>query len=138
MVDPVFIPGYLGTVTVNSDDLSAVARVVSLETTRNIMTKPTFGSAYAFSLGGQKLGTFSAEGHIDTLKLQDIETAFNSDTPIAFSLQVGDAAAATDGGVYAGNCVLTSLTRSASADAEWDWAFSAQTSGAVTYTPPTP
>ena len=138
MPDPVFIPGYLGTVTLNSDDISAVASVTTLETTRNIMTKPTFGSPYAYSLGGQKLGTFSAEGHIDTLKLADIETAFNLDVPFAFSIQVGDAAGATDAGLYAGNCVLTSLTRTGSADGEWDWSFSAQTSGVVTYTGPTP
>ena len=37
---------------------------MSLTRTRNIMTKPTFGSPYAFSLGGQKVGAFDAHGHV--------------------------------------------------------------------------
>ena len=48
MPDPTFIPGYLGTVLLNADDISAIGSVVSLSKTRNIMTKPTFGSEYAY------------------------------------------------------------------------------------------
>ena len=84
MPDPTFIPGYLGTVLLNADDISAIGSVVSLSKTRNIMTKPTFGSPYAFSLGGQKLGSFSAQGHVSVEQIADIDNAFNSDAPIAF------------------------------------------------------
>jgi predicted secreted protein len=102
------------------------------------MTKPTFGSAFAHSLGGQKLGTFSANGHVSAEQLADLQTAFNSDAPIAFSLQIGDAAGATDAGIYSGDCVLSSFEITASADGEWDWSIEAQTSGDVTYAPATP
>ena len=91
MPDPTFVSGYLGVVTLNADDISAVGSVVSLTRTRNIMPKPTFGSPYAFSLGGQKVGAFDASGHISVEKLPDLEAAFASDAPIAFSLQIGDA-----------------------------------------------
>jgi predicted secreted protein len=138
MPDPTFIPGYLGTVLLNTDDISAVGSVVSLSKTRNIMTKPTFGSPYAFSLGGQKLGSFSAQGHVSVEQIADIDNAFASDAPIAFSIQIGDAAGPTDAGLYAGNCVLSDYTITANADGEWDWSIEAQTSGAVTYTAPTP
>lgn len=138
MPDPTFIPGYLGTVLLNADDISAIGSVVSLTKTRNIMTKPTFGSPYAFSLGGQKIGAFSANGHVSVEQLGDLEAAFNSDAPIAFSLQVGDAAGPTDAGLYAGTCVLSTYTIEAAADGEWDWSIEAQTSGEVTYTAPTP
>ena len=138
MPDPVFIPGYLGTVTLNADNISAVGSVVSLTRTRNIMPKPTFGSAYAFSLGGQKVGAFDASGHISVEKLPELEAAFVSDAPITFSLQIGDAAGATDAGLYSGNCVVGDFTIEASADGEWDWSISCTTSGVVTYTPATP
>jgi hypothetical protein len=138
MPDPTFIPGYLGTVLLNADDISAVASVVRLEKTRNLMTKPTFGSPYAHSLGGQKIGAFSGQGHVSVEQLADLDGAFNSDTPIDFSLQIGDAAGATDGGLYTGKCVLSSFTVEANADGEWDWSFDAQTSGEVIYAPSTP
>ena len=102
------------------------------------MPKPTFGSAYAFSLGGQKVGAFDASGHVSVEKLPELEAAFVSDAPIAFSLQIGDAAGATDAGLYAGNCVVGDFTIEANADGEWDWSISCTTSGVVTYTAPTP
>lgn len=135
---PTFIPGYLGTVTLNADDISAIGSVVSLTKTRNLMTKPTFGSAYAHSLGGQKIGAFSAQGHVSAESVGDLDAAFNSDAPIAFSLQIGDAAGPTDGGLYSGDCVLSSFEITANADGEWDWSLEAQTSGEVTYAPPAP
>ncbi len=138
MPDPTFIPGYLGTVLLNADDISAIGSVVSLSKTRNIMTKPTFGSPYAYSLGGQKLGSFSAQGHVSVEQIADIDNAFNSDAPIAFSLQIGDAAGPTDAGLYAGMCVLSDYTIEANADGEWDWSIEAQTSGEVTFAAPTP
>jgi hypothetical protein len=135
---PTFIPGYLGTVLLNADDISAIGSVVTLGQSRNLMTKPTFGSAFAHSLGGQKLATFSANGHVSAEQLGDLQNAFNSDAPIAFSLQVGDAAGATDAGIYSGDCVLSSFEITASADGEWDWSIEAQTSGDVVYTAPSP
>jgi predicted secreted protein len=135
---PTFIPGYLGTVLLNADDISAIGSVVTLGQTRNIMTKPTFGSAFAHSLGGQKIGSFVASGHVSVEQVNDLQTAFNSDAPIDFSLQIGDAAGSTDAGVYTGQCVLTSFEITASADGEWDWSIDAQTSGDVVYTAPAP
>ena len=128
---PTFIPGYLATVTLNADNISAVGSVVSLTRTRNIMSKPVFGSPYAYSLGGQKVGAFDASGHLSTENMADLEAAFISDAPIAFSLQIGDAAGATDAGLYSGNCVVGDYTIEASADGEFDWSISATTSGAV-------
>ena len=102
------------------------------------MSKPTFGSEYAFSLGGQKVGAFSAQGHVSVEQIGDLDAAFSSDAPIAFSLQIGDAAGPTDAGVYTGMCVLSSFELSANADGEWDWSIDATTSGLVVYTAPTP
>lgn len=135
---PTFIPGWEATVLLNADDISAIGSVTSLSKTRNIMTKPTFGNQYSHSLGGQKVGSFSASGHVSAEQVSDLDSAFNSDLPIAFSIQIGTAGSATDGGMYTGDCVLSDFTIEANADGEWDWSIEAQTSGTVTYTAPTP
>lgn len=132
-----FIPGYLGTVTINATDVSAVGSVVRLQRTRTVMTKPTFGSPDANSLGGQRLGRFSASGHISAEQAAALNTAFEAAT-VPFSLQVGEAAGATDGGLYAGDAVISDYTVEANADGEFDWSIEAQTDGAVTYTPAAP
>lgn len=129
-----FIPGYLGTVTINSQDISATGSVVRLALSRTVMTKPVFGSAWGKSLGGQSLGAFSASGHVDTEKVAALNTMFSTGA-VTFSLQVGQADAATDGGLYSGTCVISNFTIEANADGEWDWSIEAQTDGTVTYAP---
>jgi predicted secreted protein len=129
-----FIPGYLGVVTLNADNISAIGSVVRLAKSRNVMTKPTFGNPWSQSLGGQKVAAFSASGHISAELAADLETAFDAGE-VAFSLQVGEAAGATDAGLHAGTCIISSYTLEANADGEWDWSIEAQTTGAVTYTP---
>jgi hypothetical protein len=138
MTLPIFIPGYEATITLNADDFSTVGSVISLEQSKNIMTKPVFGSAFAFSLGGQKTGTITASGHISTEKLPDLQAAFDAAQPIAFTIQIGDAAGTTDAGVYSGNCTISSLTTESAADGEWDWSLEAQTAGEITYAAGTP
>jgi predicted secreted protein len=138
MPDPTFIPGYLGTVILNLEDISAIGSVVRLQKSRNVMTKPTFGNPWGFSLGGQRIGAFSANGHLSAEQAAALETAFEQDLPIEFSLQVGEGAGATDAGLHEGSCVISQLTVEANADGEWDWSLEAQTSGVVTYTPASP
>lgn len=135
MPDPTFIPGYLATVTIDAEDLSAIGSVTRLQKSRNVMTKPTFGNEYGFSLGGQKIAAFSASGHLSAEKAAALEALFDEELPVDFSLQVGEGAGATDAGLHTGKCVISSLTIEANADGEWDWSLEAQTSGAVTYTP---
>lgn len=132
---PTYVPGYLGTVTLNSDNISAIGSVVRLNQRRNVMTKPVFGAEWGYSLGGQKLGGFSASGHVSAEQLSDLQDAFDVDAGVAFTLQVGEAAGATDAGAYTGNCVISDLTVEANADGEFDWSIDAQTTGTVTYTP---
>jgi hypothetical protein len=135
---PTFIPGYEATITLNADDFSTVGSVISFEQAKNVLAKPTFGSASAHSLGGQKSGTITASGHISAEKVGDLQTAFDQSAPIEFSIQIGDAAGPTDGGLYTGQCTISRLTVEANADGEWDWSLEAQTSGDVTYAPATP
>ena len=68
---PTFIPGYLGTVTLNADNISTIGSVVSLTRTRNVMSKPVFGSPYAYSLGGQR---WSVRRQLVTFRLNSSPT----------------------------------------------------------------
>lgn len=138
MPDPTFIPGFLATVTLNNENVSAIGSVVRLQKRRNGMTKPTFGNPWGFTLGGQRIGAFSANGHVSAELAAALETMFEADAPIEFALQVGEGAGATDAGLHEGLCVITSYTIEANADGEWDWSIDAQTSGAITYTPASP
>lgn len=138
MPDPTFIPGWQTTVTLNAEDVSAVGSVVRLQKQRQVMTKPTFGSPAGFSLGGQRIAQFSANGHISAEKAAALEAMFAADEPIAFSLQVGIGSSDTDAGLHTGLCVISNYTIEANADGEWDWSIEAQTSGEVTYTPASP
>lgn len=138
MPDPTFIPGYQTVVTLNSSDLSVIGSVTRLQKTRNVMTKPTFGQEWGFSLGGQKIGQFSASGHVSAELAAELEAIFGSDLPIAFSIQVGAAAGVTDAGLHNGTCVVSQYTIEANADGEWDWSIDAQTSGTIHYTPASP
>lgn len=135
MPDPTFIPGYLATVLLNAEDFSAIGSVVRLQKSRNVMTKPTFGNPFGFSLGGQRLATFTANGHLSAEQAAALEAAYNATLPIAFSLQVGEGGEVTDAGLHTGSCVISQLTIEANADGEWDWSLDAQTSGAVVFTP---
>jgi hypothetical protein len=137
MPDPIFIQGYLGTVTINADPI-ITANVVTFNQTKNIMSKPVIGVAYAYTLSGQKSGSLSLQGHVSTLQLPELQAIIDSLVPVAFSLQVGDGAGATDAGLYTGFCVLANLNLTATADGEWDYTMDGQTSGLITYTPATP
>ena len=137
MPDPVFIQGYLGTITINSDPI-ITASVLNFNQTANIMSKPVIGVPEAFSLRGQISGTVSIQGHVSTLQLPELQAIFDSLVPVAFTIQVGDAAGPTDAGLYSGLLVLGNLNLTATADGEWDYTADGQTSGTTAYTPGSP
>lgn len=133
-----WIPGYLGTVTLNSDVLNT-GKVTSLELSKASQEKPVFGAQYNRSVGGAIGGTFSAEGHVATTKpIEDLFAALESVASVPFLIQLGDAAGATDGGTLGGNCNLTGLTVTGDSEGEWDWTCTAMIDGDVNFTPGTP
>jgi predicted secreted protein len=135
---PAFVPGYLGTITINSVNQSSVLHVTALNQSRAGLAKPTFGSSHKYAIGGQREFTFSAQGSITPAALTGLQTAFELDTSVEFSLQVGDAAGATDAGLYAGYCVITALNLEGSADGQWSVSLEGMGTGEPVYTAPTP
>jgi predicted secreted protein len=138
MTLPTFVPGYLGTVIIDAEDVSAIGNVLSLNLNKPTQNKPVFGSKWGRSIPGQRTGTFSASGHIAAEKVAALFALFDGDDPVDFSLQIGEAGQATDGGLIQGKCNINTFTIDASADGEWEWSIQAATDGAVQHTPPTP
>jgi len=134
----VFPPSYLGTVTLNSDILTT-ANVTSLDLSKGGQFKPVFGAQYSQSIPGVITGTFAGSGHVaTTVPLADLMDAIEAVAPVPFEMQIGDAAGASDSGKMAGSCNLTGISVSGDAEGEWDWSFTANISGDVTYTAATP
>ena len=138
MALPTFLPGYLETVTIDTEGVSASGNVLSLNLNKPTQNKPVFGNKWGRSIPGQRTGTFSASGHIAAEKVAALFALFDGDDPVDFSLQLGAAGQAPDGGLVQGKCNINSFTIDASADGEWEWSIQAATDGAVEHTPPTP
>ena len=133
-----FVPGWQTTITINSEDLTVVGNVLGFTRTKASNPKPVFGQDFRHELPGQAGGSLSAQGHVSTEKIAGLETMFNSEVPVAYTLQAGTPAGATDAGSWAGNLVITEYTLDTDAEGEWEWTINATLDGAPTYTPATP
>lgn len=137
MPDPIFVPGSLGSITLNAVPL-VNGFVSALNLSRAGLSKRPIGAAWGFALGGQRSGAFSASGGVSAAEQAGLQALFASDVAIPFSIQIGDGAGATDSGLYTGNCVVTSFNITVNGDGEWDWSLDAITTGAVAFAPATP
>lgn len=135
MTLPTLIPGYSGVVMLNSEDFTAIANVTGLNRSRNGMTKNLMGGPWTQTLAGKRSVAFSASGSLSAEHAAALNALFEEEEPIQFSLQVGQAGGATDGGLHSGLCVVTSLNLTSSADGEFDFAIEAASTGEVVYTP---
>ena len=132
---PTLIPGYLGVVTINNENFTAIASVTSLNKSRNGMTKNLMGTEWTQTLGGKRSVAFSASGSISAELASALEDAYEEDGAVQFSLQVGQAGGPTDGGLHSGLCIITALNLNSGADGEFDFSIEATSTGEVTYTP---
>lgn len=132
------VPGYLAELTVNLIDIGIRGQVMGISFGKNAPRKPRFGQAFTNVLaGGQKFVSFSANGHIDVEgPAGALLTAFDSEDPVAFDMQVGGASIAAVGvGAFTGTCVIESLDLSADAEGEWGWSGNFLVDGAAAFTP---
>jgi predicted secreted protein len=138
MTLPTFIPGFLGTVMLNAEDVSAMISGATLSLTRNALNKPTLGQPWGYAIAGQRGGTISYDGHLSAEQASDLQSIYMADVPVDFSFQMGEGGGDTDAGLYTGKAIVTELSHTVAADGEWDWSLSCQTTGPVIYTPATP
>jgi hypothetical protein len=130
-----FIPGHLAVVTINAEDLTLIGSVFRLNLGKTVTVKKHFGSTGTDRISGKRDVTFSASGNIAAEKMAALNTMYESLVPVAFSLQIGEAAGATDAGLYNGLCVIGTLSLEVDADGDWAWSLDAGSHGTVTYTP---
>ncbi len=133
-----FVPGWQTAITINTEDLTVVGNVLGFTRTRASNAKPVFGTDFRHEIPGQAGGTLSASGHVSVEKIASLETMFGSEVGVAYSIQAGTAAGATDAGAWTGILVITEYTLDSDAEGEWEWTINATLDGEPVYTPPTP
>ena len=127
-----FIPGYLAEVTVGADTIEGNLGSGTLTLSKNLIDKPVAGDQMVTSIAGLIRGTLSVSGHVSTEDIAKFQTAWASNAVVAYVYQVGDATA-PDGGEYAGNMLVESLSVAFDADDEWTFSMDAKLQ-TVTYT----
>lgn len=133
-----FVPGYLTTITVDGSDISVSGRATGIQQSRNVLNKPLFGRRQMGKLAGQADGSFTVDGHVTVEDYGALEAIWEAEGALAFSIQIGTAAGATDVGVLSGFCVVTGRDLNADADSEWDWSMNFDIDGDTTWTAGTP
>ena len=132
-----WIPGYLGEITIDSDDFSVVGQTLSFNGTKTNPTKATFGSRTMQRVSGMKDATIDCAGHIAAeLPVGELFALLDSAESFAFSIQIGELGEDTDGGIIAGNALASDFTIDADAEGEWDWSATLETDGDYDFTPP--
>ena len=92
------------------------------------------GTGFMKSIPGPITGTLTASGHIVTeTQFNALEATYLKDIPVAFSLTIVEGK--TTDGEYAGFVTLSDLDVATTADGNWSFTLSGETSGVVTYTP---
>jgi predicted secreted protein len=133
-----FIPGYLTEITLDGTDVTLIGQVTSYSDDQTAVPKPTFGTKYRRTIAGQSLYSIDVSGHLAAESAGDLWALKASSDAVAWSIQIGEAGAATDGGILAGNAVVTNLTMDSDAESNWSWSCTLEGDGDPTYTPATP
>ena len=131
-----FIPGYLAEVKIGADQLEDNLGSGTLTRTKNIMTKSVAGSQEPTALAGLMTATISVSGHISVEDVGKLNTAFETNTTLAFVWGIGDTTGTPDGGEYTGNMMVENFAAAFDADDEWTFSLDAVVDGAATYVAP--
>lgn len=131
-----FIQGYLTEITIGGTDYTLIGQVVSYSDDQAAVPKPTFGNRYRRTIAGQGLYTIDVNGHLAAEEVGNLWAMRGSNEPQDWTIQIGEAGGATDGGILAGDAVVTNLTMEADAEGNWAWSATLEGDGEPTYTPP--
>ena len=135
MTTPTWIPGYMAAIEIDTNDLTVVGNVLSIDISKVVNPKPVFGQKWRNSASGQLSGTISAGGHQSVEIIPLFLPMMEKETPLAFTIYVGDEAGTIDAGEYAGNLILSSYQTGDDAEGEWDWTLEGELDGPITFTP---
>lgn len=131
-----YVPGYLTEIEIGADDLTVIGQVVSYSDDAAAVPKPVFGQQSRNTVRGQKVYTIEVSGHL-AAEFTGILFGLNTQPgAIPWQIQIGLAAAPTDGGLLTGDAVITNLTMDADAEGNWAWSMSLEGDGPADHTPP--
>ena len=133
-----FIPGYLAEVTINLEDLTVVGQVIGYSDDATSLPKPVFGQRYRRTVRGQGVVSLDVSGHLSAEVTAALMTMNALPDPVAYTIQIGEAGAATDSGELSGSAVITNLTLGDDATSNWSWSLTLETDGDPVYTPVAP
>ena len=131
-----FIPGYLAEVKIGADQIEDNLGSGTLTLSKNIMTKTVAGTQEPTALAGLMTATISVSGHISVEDVAKFNSAFESNTVVAFIWGIGDTSGSPDAGEYTGNFLVESFSAAFDADDEWTFTLDAIVDGAATYVAP--
>ena len=134
MADEVFIPGYMTEILIGVDDLTLVGNVVSYSDDQTAVPKPTFGSRYRRTIGGQSLYTIDVSGHLSAAEAPLLWAIRAVEGVQAWTIQIGELGLPTDSGIVTGLALVTNMTWEADAEANWAWSLTLEGDGIPEYT----
>jgi len=121
------VQGFLVTLTLNTDEITALCNDVSLTRGKNVMAKPTMdGTGRPQQLVGNETGELSMSGQVDTVGQEVLEATWVFNTKVAFVLDVGDGAT-IKAGTYNGSVTLSQFDIEAAASDAWNFTLSGAT-----------
>ena len=133
-----FIPGWQAEIEINLTDLTVVGNVIGYSDDATAVPKSVFGKKYRNTVRGQHVVTIDASGHLSAEIVPDLMAMNAIDIPVAFSIQIGTAAGATDGGTLDGTAVISNLSLNDDSEGNWSWSITMESDDEPTYTPVTP
>jgi hypothetical protein len=130
-----FIQGFLATITVDGVDQTLIIETGGLARTKTVLSKGSMdGTGFMKSIPGPTSGTLNIAGHIQALNLNDLEFAYAKDVPVAFTMTIEAFAVTTDPS-YSGTVVISEFNVETTADGNWSYTLTGETSGVIAYVP---
>ena len=132
-----FIPGYLASIEIDTEDYTLFANVLGLSSTKNAPRKPTFGAVASKVISGQQSWSGEMSGHLAAEgPLAELLATYAKSELVAYTIQIGEDGGPTDGGTLTGELTLSSLDISDDAEGEWDFSAGFEIDGVPLHTPP--
>ena len=132
-----FVQGFLANLKLDTNDITMVLTDVSLDESKTSLDKSVMdGTGESQSIPGKKSGSMSMNGHVDQANLNLLEASWAKQEPVVFTLEISQGLGTADAS-WSGKVTLTSFTKSTSADGNWAFSLSGDTSGVV-FSPYTP
>jgi hypothetical protein len=133
------IPGFLVTLTLDGNVITALCTNLGLERSKASMKKSVMdGTGSPTFLPGEETGAFAIIGSVieGATNIEALETTWSKAVEVPFIIDVGDGAT-IEAGIYTGDTLLNEFNIATDPADTWTFDINGDT-GKITYTAPTP